>query len=110
MIFLGMVLSVNITKTRKVDILTALCILTVIGQWNTSLPHLCAPNEMRKFQRATADAFITHYYTSNGGEVDSFHQFPHGLGLYDLVRKYSGTVLELLPASGRDRTLNIPRG
>ena len=105
-----MILVIDLTKTRKLDIMAALCILTVIGQWHSRYHFLCSPSEIRKLQRATGDAFLQKYFTSNGGEVDSFHEVPHGLGLYDLVREFSPSIISLLPHSGRDRTLDISRG
>ena len=101
---------VDLDKVKKVDILAAFCILAIIGQWNSTLPFLNTPSEIRKLTRAGGDAFLYHFYTFQEVGVDSFHDVPHGEGLYDLVRDFSAKLLETLPSAGRSSTLEIPIG
>lgn len=105
-----MILVVDLKNVKKVDILAALCILVLIGQWNSTLTCLNNPMEVRKFIRAGGDAFIRHYYTFKDVGVDSFHHNPHGKGLYDLVREFAADLLEELPRTGRSLTLDMPKG
>ena len=109
-IYLGMVLVIDLEKVRKVDILTAMCVLVIIGQWHNKLTYLNAPEEIRKIQRATGDAFLKNYFTFKNVGVELFHEDPHGLGLYDLVREFGELLICQLPYSGRERSLDMPKG
>ena len=93
-------------------IAAGLCMVTILAQWHSEYRCLSAPVDFRKITRACGDKVLGMLFTRRNYSMDEFHVGVgiRGQGLYDLVREAGVDLLNLIPISGRNRTLDIPRG
>ena len=105
-------MEVNLNRLTTDQILSGLCMITVLAMWHSDLPSISSPMDLRVIQRAAGDKFLEMALTNRNLALDEYHLSDtlDGCGLYDLVRIQARRLVRFLPATGQQFVLDFPLG